>query len=1002
MRYIFLGLVLVTFFASHAQLSVSQQRTDARYAKATELATQANAAAARIAFLEFLNAASPSDVRRVEAEYQLVRAALLVGSKDAEGSALQFVEANAGAPRSHQARFDLANYFYLGAKYSKAVEQYSKVDFTLLSAEDQVQGKFQWAYSYFSERNLTDALLYFNQIKGVEHPYTAAANYYAGFIEFSNQQYAEALRDLQKAEASQAYAAITPYLIASIYYRQSQYDLLLQYADKVKDREPIKNKKELLLLTAEALYAKSDYAAAATVYSECLTDKLLGDAGVWYRAGVSNDKVGRSTEAVRFLELSAATDQDVSYAASYQLAIVYLQKGDKAYALNAFDRARKTKEVALAEQAQFNYAKVLYDLAQPDKAITEFEYYLRVYPQGSFVNSTRELLAQAYVNGNNYNKALEYIEALAIKTVAVEQAYQKAAFLKGAEHFNKNEYAEAVLFFTKSLTCPRDGKYTQRSAFWCAEAFSIQKKYVEAEAHYQQAIKIQADPVVLAQAYFGVGYALYNQKAFDKARVNFQQFVSRTNRETPNYADGVLRLADCHYMNKSFDEALVFYNQYKQYNTPDVDYAYLQSGLLYGLQRKYQESRNQLTLLVNNFPSSTYRAEALYQRAQFDIEQGLYSGAIDGLTQLITSAPTSAYLPYAYARRAASYFNTKEIAKTIDDYLLLIKLYPAHPLAQEALSPLQEALELQGRSAEFDQHLAAVKAANPDAKGLENIEFETAKKLYFSEQYEKAITSLQSFVSLYTQSVFVSEANYYTAESYYRLRKLEQALPFYAQLKTVTSFAFAGRVAGRLAEISFKLARYEEAIQHYHFFERYATSKKDLYTTLNGLMESFYFIAQYDSTDFYAGQILERAAINAGAENKASLFLGKTAMARGDYEAAEDEFLSTLNAARDEYGAEAKYQLATLFFLRKEYKQCHETLLGLNRDFKAYEFWVGKSFLLLAENYRLQQNVFQATATLQSLVDNFPLAVIRDEAAVKLKEMQKQEAIIPSDTTENK
>jgi TolA-binding protein len=315
---------------------------------------------------------------------------------------------------------------------------------------------------------------------------------------------------------------------------------------------------------------------------------------------------------------------------------------------------------------------------------------------------------------------------------------------------------------------------------------------------------------------------------------------------------------------------------------------------------------------------------------------------------------------------------------------------------------LQEALELAGRGGEFDQYLAAVKSANPDNKGLEALEFETSKKLYFNEQYQKAVTAFQAFVKTYPQSSFINEANYYQAEAYYRLRDYEKSLPVYQGLKSQTTFAFSTRVVARLAEITFRTGRYQDAIVNYHQVEKNATSKKDLYNALSGLMESFYLLAQYDSSDFYAQQILERAAINAGAENKASLYLGKSAMARGDYEAAEDEFLNTLNAARDEYGAEAKYSLATIFHLRKDYKQCYETLVSLNSNFSSYENWVGKSYLLLSDNFLAQNDVFQAKATLQSLVENFPLRIIKDEAAAKLKAIeQKQATEAAADSTSN-
>ncbi len=987
------SIVVAAMGTSHAQVAYTQQNAEQFYKKAIELYETRNYSASRNSFSEFLAVASSNDPRSGEAEFYRASAALQLQNSDGETLIQNFLTNYPNHPLKTSAQLELAQLFYQKQNYAKAISYFSKTDFSALPKEQQIQGKFQVGYSYFSDRKLEEALLYFNQVKFDEHAYSAAANYYAGFIEYSKAAYEEALTDLKRAEKNETYSLIVPYLIASVYYRKNQYDELLAYAAKLEGNEQVKNKKELLLLVAEAHYSKGDFTKAAAAYSESLQDKATGDAGVWYRAGLSNYKAGNTDEAIRLLELSAAAKEEVAAVASFQLGILYLQKGEKLYALNAFDRARKSGDKAIAEQAQFNFAKVAYDQGQSDKAIIELEKYLTDYPQGIFATETKELLAQAYVNGNNYNKAIEYIEALNRKSPVIEQAYQKATFLKGTEYFNKDNYTGAIVNFSKSLEYPRDEKYVQRASFWNAEAHVILHKQEEAVALYNQSIKSgSADLMLKLQAHYGVGYVLYNKKDFAKALVHFKEFVDKGNKQMPAYPDALLRLADCYYISKQFDVALNAYNQYKQTNAPDVDYAYLQSGLIYGLQRNYSASRTQFGTLISNFPASRYRAESMYQRAQFDIEQGNYQYAVDGLTQLIKSESTSAYVPYAYARRAASYFNLKSYEQTVSDYSNVVKLYPSHPLAQEVLLPLQEALELAGRSVEFDQYLASVKKANPDNKGLESLEFETSKKLYFNEQYEKAITSLQGFVQNYPQSALVNEANYYQAESYYRLKKYEQALPVYEKLKPEKTFTYAARVAARLAEVTFKLGKYTEAVANYHHFEGFATAKKDQYTALSGLMESFYLLAAYDSSDFYARQILERAAINAGAENKASLYLGKTAMARGDYDGAQDEFLNTLNAARDEYGAEAKYHLATIFYLKKEYKQSRETLISLNSDFASYDQWVGKSFLLLSDNALAQKDIFQAKATLQSLVDKFPIQSIRDEAALKLKELEQQQA----------
>jgi TolA-binding protein len=141
-----------------------------------------------------------------------------------------------------------------------------------------------------------------------------------------------------------------------------------------------------------------------------------------------------------------------------------------------------------------------------------------------------------------------------------------------------------------------------------------------------------------------------------------------------------------------------------------------------------------------------------------------------------------------------------------------------------------------------------------------------------------------------------------------------------------------------------------------------------------------------------------------GAQNKASLFLGKASMGKGDFESAKDEFLNTINSAKDDYSAEAKYLLAEIFFKTKEYKQCYETLVSLNSDFASFTPWVGKSYLLLSDYYLAIGNRYQTKATLQSLTD-FPLNDIKETAIARLKTLDAEDLKknpTPKDSTDDK
>ncbi len=969
----FIVFLIFTFIVQGltAQDQLSQNKVEQLYRRGTELISHSNYGAAREVFSDFLEHASPTDSRRGEAEYYVAFSALSLRHTDGEKLIDDFIDNNPSSPKASTAYYDLANFFYAEGNYVKASQYFRKVDFPALTLNQQSQGHFKWGYSYFNQKKLNEALEQFNFVKRQSSSYAPASNYYAGFIEYSKGQFDEALFDLKKAESSPSYANIVPYLIANIYYKQRRYDTLIEYANSLKGRT-VSNASEIAMIVADAQYFKGDYKKAIESYQKYFDTHANAETGLLFRAGYANYAAGNSEKGIEYLNKAAAAKDTVSYYASYYLGILYLKQGNKQNALNAFNYAKKNPEdKKLAEESSFQFAKVSYDAGKPDQAINEFEKFLNDYPSNAHVVEVKELLAQAYVNGNNFNKAIEYIEGLPTRNQYINQAYQKAAYLKGSELFNKNDYEGAVEYFAKSLEYPVDQNYVALASFWSGEAYSSGKKWEEAVVNYQRVLGVGAsvEPEILLKTRYGLGYANYNLNAYDKALFSFKEFVNNANKTTPNYADAVIRLADCYYVNKQYDEALVQYNRAKASGSSDNDYVLLQSGMIFGLQRKYTQARNQFSELVKTYPKSQYRDEAMFQRAQFEIEQGNHQVAVEGLSELIREGANSPFLPYAYLRRGASNFNLKQLDRTISDYATVVQRFPNHPAAQEALIPLQEALNSAGRSGDFENYLTQFKKANPDNKGLEGLEYETAKNLFFNQEYQKAITGLQNFLNSYPQTPNQQEAKYYIAESYYRLRDYDRALPIYNELSNDITFNQGNKTIARVGEIEFKQGKYNEAIVSFHKAEKVATNKRDQFNAWSGLMEAFYLTQQYDSADVYAKTILERGNVNAGAENKASLYLGKTAMARGDFDGAKDEFLNTLNAARDEYGAEAKYLLAEILYQQKEYKQSNETLISLNNDFAEYQEWVGKSYLLLADNYVAIDNVFQAKATLQSLID---------------------------------
>ncbi|MEQ9591029.1 MAG: tetratricopeptide repeat protein [Cyclobacteriaceae bacterium] len=1007
MKILIIGIALLIPQFSFCQNSLTQSKEEVVFNSGLALLSHGEYGAARQRFTDYLNLNSGNELKRKDAAYYKAFCALNLYHADGEKQIEDFVQDNPNHPRGATAYYDLGNFFYNEKNYGRASAYYNKVDFTSIGYDQQSIGRFHWGYSLFNLRKLEEALEQFNFIKALGGQYGPASSYYAGFIELSNGDYQNAVIDFDRAGQNNAYARIVPHLKANALYKQGRYDDLLAYAKTLEGKEDLANKEEIALYVAEAQFKKGDYEEAAKGYAVYIDSQNgRADRGVMLRAGYAAYSLGDDDSALTLFKESASDKDSVGFYASYYLGSIYLKQDQKPLALVAFDNAKKFKDDAkIVEESSFQHAKILYDLGRPDEAIEHLEGFLEKYPNSTHSVEVREVLSQAYVNANNFNKAIAYIEALPRRGPAVNRAYQKATLLKGMELFNMENYPEAVQYFEKSIATPEDQGFLAEASFWNGEAYSIGRKYEEASDNYLRVIGLSGyeDKSLLSKTRYGLGYAYFNLQQYDRALFNFKEFVNKGSGN-PNYADGLLRLADCYYVTKSYAEALSNYRRLLQMSSPDKDYAHLQAGVIMGIQRKYPEAAAELDQVLRNYPQSRFIDEAMFQRAQLDFEQGKYAASVAGFSLLINSNKGSKFVPYAYMRRAASNYNLKDFNKTAEDYITIVEEYPSHPVANDALLPLQEALNLAGRTSEFESHISSFKSANPDAKGIESVEFESAKNLYFNQDYQRAIQSLTNYLNNYPESPKQTEANYYKAEAYYRLRDYENALKIHRSIENDVTFSFSNRVVARIAELTYKLGQFEKAVASNKKLERMAATKKEQYNAWSGLMETYFILASYDSADFYARQILNEGSVSAGAENRASLFLGKSAMARGDYETAKDEFLNTLNSARDESGAEAKYLLGEIFYLSKEYKQCYETLVSLNTDFAAYTEWVGKSYLLLSDNFVAMGDLFQAKGTLKSL-ENFPLERVKLLAAEKLKKIEADEKLkeeeLKSDTTLN-
>ncbi|WP_128543429.1 tetratricopeptide repeat protein [Larkinella soli] len=989
--------VLIT--CSTLSLTATAQRTlghtepEVHFRNGMEWFEKNNYAAARQEFMQYLDRKKPiqsaNDPDAVTAEYYIALSGLYMDIPEAEVQVDRFVKSHREHPKANLLYGDLGKYYFDKGDFDRSITYLEKAIRQNQNSTKQAESKYLLAMAYYSKQDLRQALPLLNQIKqdpGLEQ--AASASYYAGVINFRLGNFTEALSDFRRVEKNPTYQNEVPNWIVQSLYKAGRYDELLSYAQPLLQRNRTNTgpMAEVALFTAEVFYKKADYAKAASYYKLYSNTKGRSvPAAVQFRYGDALFKTGDYAGAINALKNVSAGKDTVAQYSAYRLGISYLQTQNPSFALNAFDQAARLGfNKPIQEESAFNHAKLQLDLNNGGDAVKEFTDFLRRYPDSRFENEANELLSEAYFSSNNYTAAISYIERLKRRTPRINASYQRITYNQAVNDFNAERYAEAIANFDKSLQAPVDNDLRNSALFWKAETYSALRKYDEAIPLYQQVLKTPSAELQ-GKSLYALGYASYNKKNYAQAVTYFRDFISKSgSQDKQAIEDATVRVADSYFANKNYNEAMRYYDQAIAQGRIDRDYATFQKGVILAFMERDVEARAQFEKLLTQFPNSRYADDALYQAANVDFEKGSYQTSIRGFSRLINEKPKSYLIPAALLKRATAYSNLQTYEQAIQDYRRILQEFGGSPSASGALLGLQNALSDAGRSEEFSSVLSSYKKSNPGSTDVQKVEYENAKSLYFNEKYPQAVNALLQFIEDNAGSPLVYEARYYLADSYFRSGDPTNALRYYYLVMSDNKSEFVTRAAARAGEVERQQKNYPRAIRNYRTVLSQSNSKNEQASAQIGLMETYYATGNYDSTLIAAREVLTIGNVIPGAQNRAQLMLGKVFYAKGDYKQATTEFEKTIALAKDEQGAEANFWIGDILYRSKKHKESIDVLLRFNSDFTQSEYWKGKAFILVADNNVAQNEIAQAKAVLNSIIENAENPEIVTEAKQKL------------------
>lgn len=906
--------------------------------------------------------------------------------------------------KTSTARFTIGEYYFQSGNYSKAITNFEKTKPIASIACDLI---FKLGYSYLSTKQFENAKSAFAKVTDSSCQHFLAANYYLGYLNYQEDDLDEALKALKVASEDEAFGRSAALMIGNIYFRNNQYQEAISFVRSLPPTTLDKNP-ELYFIRAGAHFEKKEYNDAVKFYEKGLEKTgNRASSDVFFNIAESYRMTGENEKAIDNYKLSALDESETGAYSSYYLGKSYIEIDNKPFAKSAFQEALKSEKKVIREESLFQLAKVDFDLGNYNESIKNLKRYTEEYPEGNYQTEAKEFITKAFLNTSDYDIAISYIESLASLSESLKSTYQEVTFLKGAELFNNRKFSTSVDYFNKSLTYKKSNIRTIGAHFWKAEAFSIGKFYSDAITSYKSALYTTPDDnegrQIHIKSRYGLGYAYYNQKDYPNALANFKSYLQKipSNADAKQFypQDAKLRLADCYYVTKDYVNAVAGYESLLSEGNSNKDYIYFQLGIVNTLQSQNEQAKSHFQKVIDGYPSSNYVDNAILQLAEISFEGGNYEPAIEKFSDLIENYKQSPLLPFALVKRALAYSNIGKYKRSEADYKKVLDSYISHPTANSALLGLQE-LSAKSEVKDFDQYLSKYQQANPDDESLETVEFEASKTLYFNQVYSKAIESFKQYQLKYPNSSLINDANYYIADSYFRSGDELEAIPYLKLVVADDQNSYQTRSLDRLGSLLANQNKNEEAISYYRILEKKSRNRRELGNAWEGIMTVYFAKNAYDSSLAYANKILEREKLSPDLKNKATLISAKINVEQGDYTEAEDLFLSLINGIKDENAAEANYELARFYFKNKKYKNSLQTLFELNKNFAQYDQWLGKSFLLIADNYLEQGELFQAKATLNSIIENAENSALKSQAISKLAKLEKleKEVVIEKDT----
>ncbi len=978
--------LLFTILMVVVPLSVLGQKTpvyqygDNDYLKGLQLYEKERYGAARQVFDQILSSQPESRSEILsEASFYRAMSAIELRNDDSEYLVHSFISTYPESPYVNEAEFRLADYFYDKNSWGSSITWYSKVDRSRLTPKELSEYHFKKGYSHYKRNDFQSARVDFYEILDGEAPYSAPAVYYYSHIHYEDGNYETALMGFRKIDDDPLFSGIAPYYISQILYMQKKYDEVIGYAPGLMDEVSEKRLGEMAKIIGESYFMLKDYKKAIPYLETYQTNTKSYTAHDRYQLAFSYYNNEEYENAMKLFEQISLRKSEIAQSAVYHLADCYLKLGFKMKARVAFSQAYQMNyDPRIQQDALFNFAKVTFELSlNPfNEAIRAFEQYIRAYPTADNTDEAYNYLVLAYLGTHNYSMAMASLEKIRLRDDNIDKANQKVAFYRGLELYKNLRFDEAVDALEVSIQyAVHDPVIASRTFFWLGEAAYRIGDSRTARMYYNEFLKdAQAyQQEEFPMCHYSMAYLYFDDEAYDESAQWFQKYLDlERGKSSASISDAYNRIADCHFVNTRYMEAIGYYEKCIASGMADADYAMFQKGFTLGLLDRTSEKVEILSQLIKDEPGSNFVDDALYEIGRSFAVLNRKDDALEYYIRLVSEHPNSSYAIKSYNQLGLIYYNEGDYDRALEYYEQVATNYPGTSEADNALSSIKN---IYVRKDNVDEYLAFVTGLGQDItlREQDSLSYTAAEIVYMQGDCQETVRAFKNYLDAFPNGRYLLNAHYYKGDCQLKLQQNEEALESLDFIIAQPRNMFTEPALEAASKINFRTRDYHRAADNYRELIEIAEQKSNIFDGYVGLMRCYYELGEFTNTIDAARQVLQLDKIQEEYIRESNFKIGKSFQELNEIDFALDFYKKVNWEVNSKEGAESKYRVIEILYEQNKLDEAEQEVFEYLKMNTPHQYWVGMTFLMLSDIYIARGDQFSAIQSLKSVIDNYPI-----------------------------